>query len=185
MKTLIAYGTRYGATTGTSEEIAKILREEGFEVQVVNLKEEKIKNISEYNLIVVGNGMQMGKWTGEAEDFLKKFQKQFAQKKLALFVSTMKSVSEREGKLDDVAKSRKMALEDKVEKYGLHPIAQGFFGGVLDFNKMNFLLRRTFGFIKPQLQKDGFKEVQPDVFELRDWAEIRAWAKELAQTARQ
>ena len=29
MKALIAYGTRYGATAGTSEEIAKILREEG------------------------------------------------------------------------------------------------------------------------------------------------------------
>jgi len=34
LKALIAYGTRYGATTGTSEEIAKILREEGEEKDV-------------------------------------------------------------------------------------------------------------------------------------------------------
>jgi menaquinone-dependent protoporphyrinogen IX oxidase len=30
MKTLIVYGTRYGATAGTVEEIAKALRDEGF-----------------------------------------------------------------------------------------------------------------------------------------------------------
>ena len=73
MKTLIAYATRYGATTGTSEEIAKVLIEEGFDVKVVNLKEEKIRDISEYDLIIVGSGMQMGKWTSESDDFLRRF----------------------------------------------------------------------------------------------------------------
>ncbi len=102
MKTLIVYGTRYGATTSTSEEIAKVLRGEGFDVKVVNAKEEKIKDISPYELIVVGSGMQMGKWTGEAEDFLKRFQKELAQKKIAIFVSSMKTVTEREGKTEEV-----------------------------------------------------------------------------------
>jgi menaquinone-dependent protoporphyrinogen oxidase len=185
MKTLIVYGTRYGATEGTAKEIAKTLRAEGFDVKVANAKKEKIKDLSEYELVVVGSGMQMGKWTGEAEDFLKKHGKELAQKKLALFASTMKSVSEREGKTEDVAKSRQMALEDKVVKYNLQPIALGFFGGVLDFNKMNMIFRRTFGFIRPELEKDGFKEHQPGVYDLRDWDEIRNWAKELAQKAKQ
>ena len=185
MKTLIVYGTRYGATAGTSEEIAKVLREEGFDVKVANAKEEKVKDISPYDLVIVGSGMQMGKWTGEAEDFLKKFQKEFAQKKLAIFVSSMKSVSEREGKLEDLEKSRKIDLDDKIAKYNLHPIAVGFFGGVLDFNKMNFVFRRTFGFIRPQLEKDGFKQSSPGVYELRDWNEILLWAKELADKVRQ
>ncbi len=184
MKALIAYGTRFGATAGTAEEIGKVLREEGFDVKIVNLKEEKIRDISGYDLIVVGSGMKMGQWTGEAEDFLKNFRAQFAQKKLALFASTMKPVSEREGKLEDVAKTRKLALEDKVEKYGLRPIAEGFFGGVLDFNKMGFFVRKTFGMIKPQLERDGFKPVEPDVYDLRDWEEIRRWTKDLAQKAR-
>jgi menaquinone-dependent protoporphyrinogen oxidase len=183
MKTLIVYATRYGATTGTSEEIAKVLREEGIDVKVVNAKEEKIKDISEYDLIIVGSGMQMGKWTSETENFLKTFHKEFAQKKLALFVSSMKSVSEREGKTDDVTNSRKVALEDKVAQYNLQPIALGFFGGVIDFNKMNFIMRRTMGFLKPQLEKDGFKEVHAGVYELRDWDEIRKWARELATKA--
>jgi menaquinone-dependent protoporphyrinogen oxidase len=181
---LIAYATRYGATAGTSEEIGKMLREKGFDVKIVNVKEEKVKDVSEYDLVVVGSGMRMGKWVGEAEDFLKNFRKELEQKKLAIFVSTMKTVSEREGKRDDVAEMRKVALEDKVAQYNLHPIALGFFGGVLDFNKMGFFFRRTMGFLKPQLQKDGFKETQPDLYDLRDWDEIRSWAAELAEKSK-
>jgi len=61
----------------------------------------------------------------------------------------------------------------------------GFFGGVIDFNKMNFLFKKTMGFLKPQLEKDGFKEEPPGVYDLRDWNEIRSWAKDLAVKARQ
>jgi len=186
LKALIAYGTRYGATTGTSREIAKILREEGLDTKIVNLKEEKIKDISEYDLIVVASGMRMGKWASEAEDFLKKFQKEFNQKKLALFVSSMKTIAEREGKTEEggVCSSRKVA-EDIVAEYRLKPITMGFFGGVLDYNKMGFFERKAMGFLKPQLEKDGFKETEPGVYDLRDWDEIRNWARELSRKAKQ
>ena len=43
-------------------------------------------------------------------------------------VSTMKTVTEREGKIKELKKTRKMELEDKVIKYNLHPISLGFFG---------------------------------------------------------
>jgi menaquinone-dependent protoporphyrinogen IX oxidase len=185
MNTLLVYGTRYGATASTSEEIATVLRSEGLQVKIVNLKNEKVKDISPYDLIIVCSGKQMGKWTGEAADFLKRFQKQLSQKKFAIFASTMKSVSEREGKTGDLEKDRKLSLEDIIAKYNLDPVSAGFFGGVLDFNKMNFIIRRTFGFIRPQLEKDGFKETQSGVYELRDWEEIRGWVKELAVKTRQ
>jgi len=185
LKALIAYGTRYGATTGTSEEIAKVLTEEGFDTRIVNLKEEKIRDVSEYDLIIVGSGMGNCRWTSEAEDFLKNFRKDFEGKKLALFVSTMITFFEREGKMDDVAKTRKIAIEDKVAKYGLKPIATGLFGGVIDYNRMGFIARKGMEFFKPQLEKGGFKKVAPDVYDLRDWDEIRNWAKELSGKARQ
>jgi hypothetical protein len=97
----------------------------------------------------------------------------------------MKSVSEREGKTGDLEKDRKLSLEDIIAKYNLDPVSAGFFGRVLGFNKMNFIIRRPFGFIRPQLEKDGFKETQPGVYELRDWEEIRGWVKELAVKTRQ
>ena len=77
LKALIAYATRYGATTGTSEEIAKILREEGIDTRIVNLKEEKIRDISEYDLILVGSGMRMGKW-----DEIRNWAKELSKKAL-------------------------------------------------------------------------------------------------------
>lgn len=186
MKALIVYGTRYGATTGTSEEIAKILQGKGFNVKSVNVKEEKIKDISEYNLIVVASGMRMGKWVSEAEDFLKKFQKELNQKKLALFVSSMKTFAEREGNKEEggVCSARKVT-EDIVAKYALKPVTIGFFGGVINYNKMGFFERKVMGFLKPQLEKAGFKETEPGVYDMRDWDEIRNWAKELPEKAQQ
>ena len=47
-KALIVYGTRYGATEMTSEEIAETLKQEGIDTKVVNLKKDKVKDISEY-----------------------------------------------------------------------------------------------------------------------------------------
>ena len=49
-KALIVYGTRYGAAASTSEEIAKVLRQEGLEVRVVNAKEEKVNDITNMTL---------------------------------------------------------------------------------------------------------------------------------------
>jgi len=53
----------------------------------------------------------------------------------------------------------------------------------MDYNKMGFLMRKTMGWLKPQLEKDGFKETESGVYDLRDWDEIRNWAAELAEKA--
>jgi menaquinone-dependent protoporphyrinogen IX oxidase len=41
MKTLLVYGNRYGATMSTSEEIAKVLQAEGFDVKLQTRKKRK------------------------------------------------------------------------------------------------------------------------------------------------
>ncbi len=45
-----------------------------------------MKDIADYQLVIVGSGIQIHNWTGEAEKFLKDFQKELRRKKLALFV---------------------------------------------------------------------------------------------------
>ena len=185
MKTLIVYGTRYGATAETSEEIARTLSEEGFVVKVVNLKEEKIKDISEYQLVIVGSGMQIDKWTSEAEDFLKKFREELAQKKVAIFVSSaMVSLNKAQGKMADVERAREKYLEEKAASYSLKPIEMTIFGGTLDFNKMGFLARKTMSWVKPSFEAAGYKETKPGVFDTRDLYEIKEWAKKLVLKAR-
>jgi menaquinone-dependent protoporphyrinogen oxidase len=180
-KVLIVYGTRYGATQGTSEEIAEVLKEEGLEVKVVNVKKEKVKEISPYELIIVGSGMQMGKWTREPEKFLNQFQEELANKKVAIFVSSAaRALMEYEKKTEEIEKNRKQYLEEKATKYNLQPISMVTLGGVWDFNKMNILLRKTLSSVKKEIESAGFKEIKPGLYDTRDWNVIRTWAKELA-----
>jgi len=46
--------------------------EKGIEVDVVNAKEQKIKDVSKYDLVIVGSGIQMHRWTNESENFSQK-----------------------------------------------------------------------------------------------------------------
>ncbi len=62
-KTLIAYGTRYGATAEVAEEMSKILREKfQLEVEVINLEEifPKGKELAIYTNIIIGSGIKVG-----------------------------------------------------------------------------------------------------------------------------
>jgi menaquinone-dependent protoporphyrinogen IX oxidase len=184
-KALIVYATRFGATKSTSDEIARVLREQNFDVKVVNLKEEKIQSISEYALIIVGSGMSMGNWGTEAEDFVKKFQRDFEGKKLALFISSLKPIEEKEGKTNLVNRIQKIGIDDKIQKYHLNPLSTGVFGGVIDYTKMNFLIRKSMELgYKSALQKHLFKEIQPGVYDMHDWAQIDRWSQEVAKAAK-
>jgi menaquinone-dependent protoporphyrinogen oxidase len=182
-KALIAYGTRYGATEMTSEEIADVFRQEGLDVKVVNLKDEKVKDISEYELVVVGSGIQIHKWTGEPEKFLKKFQKELAKKKVALFVccGSTEPLDNKIDKATSIEKARTKYLEEKAAKYNLQPIALGLFGGVYNFNKVPWLFGKFMEAIKPQLEAAGIPQTEPGLYDTRDLNAIRSWAKELAQ----
>lgn len=178
-RSLIVYGTRYGATASTSEEIAEVLRQEGFDVRVVNAKEEKVIDIAEYDLVIVGSGIQINKWTGQAEDFLKKFRKELAKKKVALFVScgSASQTLERDLPIESV---RKKYLEEKAAKYDLQPVALGLFGGIYNYNKVPWWGKRVMEADRPRIEA-AFKETQPGVYDTRDLNAIRSWAKELAQ----
>jgi menaquinone-dependent protoporphyrinogen IX oxidase len=123
----------------------------------------------------------MDKWTKESDEFLKSFQKELAQKKLAIFVSSaMKSLFECQGKMDDLQRIRKTHLDDRASSYQLHPIALGLFGGVWDKNKMGFIFRRTLSVLIRQFEEAGFKETTPGIIDTRDVDEIRTWTRELA-----
>ncbi len=182
-KALIAYGTRYGATEMTSKEIADVFRQEGLDVTVVNLKNDKVKDISEYELVVVGSGIQIGRWMGEAETFLGKFQKELAKKKVALFVSSgsTQPLDDKTDKAKSIEDARKKYLEEKAAKYHLQPVAMGLFGGVYNFNKMSWFFRKSMSALKPQLEAAGVPQTEPGLYDMRDLNAIRNWAKEVAQ----
>jgi menaquinone-dependent protoporphyrinogen IX oxidase len=182
-KALIVYGTRYGATEMTSEEIANVLRQEGLDVKVVNLKTDKVKDIAEYELVIVGSGIQINRWTKEPEKFLKKFQKELAKKKVALFVccGSTEPLDDKTDKAESIEKARTKYLEEKAAKYNLQPIALGLFGGVYNYNRVPWLFGKFMQAIKPQLEEAGVPQTEPGLYDTRDLNAIHSWAKELAQ----
>jgi menaquinone-dependent protoporphyrinogen oxidase len=182
-KALIVYGTRYGATEMTAKEIADVFRDEGLDVKVVNLKDEKVKDITDYDLVLVGSGIKIKKWTKETEKFLKKFQEELANKKVALFIScgAKYPLDEKADVETEIEYAKTHHLEEKAAKYNLQPVALGLFGGVYNFNKMGWFFRKTLSAVKPQLEAAGVPETEPGLYDTRDINTIRAWAKELAQ----
>jgi menaquinone-dependent protoporphyrinogen oxidase len=177
MKALIVYGTRYGAAASTAQEIAKVLTQQGLEVKVVDAKREKINDIAGYNLVVVGSGIQINRWTSEPEDFLKGHQKELATKKLALFVCCGSATT---GKPEDLAEAKRKYLEEKALKYNLLPIALGLFGGVYNYNKQPWWAKRALEADRPRVEAT-YKAIELGIYDTRDWNAIRNWAKDIAR----
>jgi len=177
-KALIVYGTRYGAAASTSQEIADILRQKGIEVDVVNAKEQKIKEISQYALVIVGSGIQMNRWTSEPEQFLKNHRKELANKQVALFVCCGSATDKTKPELAE--KARRKYLEEKAAKYQLHPVALGLFGGVYNFNKVPWYAKKAMDAEKPKIAA-AYKETQPGIYDTRDLNAIRIWTEELGK----
>ena len=71
-RVLVCYGTRYGSAGEIADKIGEILSNRGATTDVVNLKKGKVKDLDAYDLIIVGSGIQMGRWTKEPLKFLKK-----------------------------------------------------------------------------------------------------------------
>jgi menaquinone-dependent protoporphyrinogen oxidase len=182
-KALIVYGTRTGTTANTSEVIAETLKQVGYEVKIVDAKKEKVQSIGDFDLIIVGSGIQMGKWTSKPEDFIKKHQKELSNKKLALFVSCggANPLSEGEKKNKEFDDAKRKYLEEKSNEFNVNPVALGFFGGCYDFNKMSWFFKKTLSSIKPKLESAGYKESKAGVYDLRDLDAIRNWTKELTK----
>ena len=184
-KVLIVYGTRYGATKSTVEEIARVLQEEDFDVKIVNVKEEKVRSIAEFELVIVGSGMRMERWVSKVEGFLKKFNEELKKKKVAIFVSSGGlALMEHKGELEEIERVTKKYLEDKASKYALHPISMTMFGGVWDYNQMSKIFIKFLEAERENFIAAGFKETEPGVYDTRNWDDIRNWTRELVKKVR-
>lgn len=149
LKTLVAYGTRYGATAEVAKEIARILEEQyGLSVQLIDLSLQKIKDISGYDNIVLGSGIKMGRWTGKAKKFLKK---NFEGKKLAVFVC-----SGRAGEPDLYDFALDKYVKQVLSKYlKVKPVAFEAFGGRKPLKDNKFYDNRDWDKIRNWAKKVG------------------------------
>jgi menaquinone-dependent protoporphyrinogen oxidase len=167
---LICYGTRYGATAEIAERIGQTLRERAATVDLINLKTEKPEQIDQYDIVIIGSGIIAGKWTKEPLKWMKKHKAQLSGKKVALFVSCAYSaVPEKQ------EEARTKYLEKIAEKYLENPPESlGFFGGVIDFSKYNFVVR---GIMKIMTRVNRSDDEPLTYLDFRNWKQIEEWAR--------
>jgi len=84
-KILIAYATKHGATSSIAAKIADVLCEEGFQVDLKLAR--KVKDVAEYDAVIVGSPIYIGQWLRGAKQFLNRYQDALADKKVAAFIT--------------------------------------------------------------------------------------------------
>ena len=189
-KVLIAYGSRYGSTEEIAGAMVQILEKEGLETQLLDLKHIKQKQwpaLASFDGLLIGSGIKMFRWVGEATTFLKKRADELKALKakglvVGVFVSCG-SASTPEGHAEAKDRYVGKVLDDlgiKAE-VGIYDA----FGGVLDLSSsapMGFLDKRMLGMAAKQMVKDtGIRLTESARNDLRDWDQIRAFTEQFAQ----
>ncbi|MCM1989381.1 flavodoxin domain-containing protein [Oceanirhabdus seepicola] len=128
MKTLIVYATKYGCT----EKCVKILSEKiNGKVDLYDLKGKSELNITQYERIIIGGSIYIGKIRKEVSEFCLENLNVLKDKKVGLFICCM-------GEGDAVEKQLKESFpQDLIE----NTVVIESFGGEFIFKKMNFLER--------------------------------------------
>lgn len=128
MKTLILYATKYG----TTEKCAKILSEllKG-EVDLINLNKVKHVDLSQYNRVIIGGSVYMGKIHKEIAEFCSNHAGALKDIKLGLFICCM-----REGEVAETELN-----EAFPEELLTRASAKDYFGGEFVLKKMGFMDR--------------------------------------------
>ncbi|MFX0133166.1 MAG: flavodoxin domain-containing protein [Candidatus Hodarchaeota archaeon] len=179
-KVLIAYGSRYGSTAEISQEISKIFKESDIKTLVLDLKKTKEKlwpMIDEFDAILVGSGIKIGRWMKEPQKFLKKNKDKIKTKRkiLGLFVSCSTV-------LDDPVKAKKEYLEKIIDDLDIKADLFDAFGPLFDFSETSNLGSLTKKILKSILSKSENIEFDPNTRnDLRDWSQIRSFVEKLVE----
>ncbi|MCK4408450.1 MAG: hypothetical protein KAW67_00085 [Candidatus Eisenbacteria sp.] len=119
-RTLVAYISAGGATERYAHIIADTLRSRGYVVDAVDLKRDRVPDLSSYENAVVGTGVRIGMVYRKGKQFLRR--KDLKGKRLAIFLSSGVAIKSAE-------KSKAMFLQPLVEKYSLDPVMCDAFPG--------------------------------------------------------
>jgi len=173
---LIVYGTRYGTTTEVVQDMNNTAKELGVQVDVVHLeKGVSFPEPEEYDLVIIGSGIQAGQWTKRPLKYIEEKLDALSRTKVALFV-----VSGYAGNPDKVAEAQAEYLDSMPEKFpGLSPISTALIGGVFEFKKYNLVVRALVKNIVKKQYPPGADI--PEKIDFRDWDIIRDWITELVQ----
>lgn len=161
-KVLVAYASKCGATAQVADRIASYLCSAGYQADL--LPAGKVKDVSDYQAIVLGTAIYMGRVLAEAQRFTDRYLAAQSHVPLALFnVSlTMK---------EDTPENVQTAMDymDPLVSR-VRPDLMGFFAGRIDMDTLPPIYR-----LFAQSDSEGILAEG----DFRDWPQIDAWAETL------
>lgn len=180
---VLAFASNYGCTSEIATEIVKILEKEGIKTIVLDLKATRATQLPkeiEFQGVIIGSGVKINKWIKDARVFMEKNAHWLKDSNvvLGLYVCSAFAIVDRD-------KARKDYLQDVAGEYGLKPDIYEAFPGLLDFSKdskLGFLDKKMLKLAAKGIAKDtGIEFNEKGRNDLRDWEEIRQFAKSFAQ----
>lgn len=160
MTVLVAYASKRGSTAEIAETVAATLRRQGLDVCLEPAG--TVKSLDEYDAVVLGSAVYMRRWRGDARHFLKRHRKALRQRPFWVFSSGPVG----DPADDDPEWMEPPKLAEKVEELGGR--GHVVFGGCLPAEPRGMM---------EKAMADG---VPKEYRDRRDWAEIRAWAHQVA-----
>jgi menaquinone-dependent protoporphyrinogen oxidase len=161
-RVLVAYASKYGATTGIAEKVAEVLRQAGLEVDLSPV--DRVRELSSYGGIVVGSAVYVGQWRKEAAAFLTANEQALSQVPVWLFSSGPT------GKGDPVKIMNGFRFPVDLQPVAdrIHPRDTVFFHGAIELQKVSLP------------EKLIIKGLKAPLGDFRDWEAITAWAASIA-----
>lgn len=157
MRILIVWASRHGATTEVAEAVAEELTKAGLEVTLSEAS--KVTSIAEYDGLVLGSAVYMTQWVDDMRRFANTFHDELQNKNLWAFSVGLSGVPK--GNVQDPVRVGPVLLK-------INPRDHKTFAGRLRPRELS-LRERSIARLGGAVEGD-----------FRDWDEIRAWARGVA-----
>jgi menaquinone-dependent protoporphyrinogen oxidase len=163
-KVLVAYASKYGATEEIAERVTQILQARGLKVDC--MPAHQVREVSQYQAVILGSAVYAGQWIAEAANFLKENEQTLAERPVWLFSSGPTG----EGDPVELMKGWRFPEALQPVADSIQPRDIAFFLGELDPNKLNLP------------EKMIVKALKAPTGDFREWDTIEAWAAAIAET---
>lgn len=147
MNTLIIYGSKYGYTEECVKKLSKKLIGA---VDAVNIKKDKVPNLSTYNNVIIGGSIYIGQIQKEIKKFCTDNAEVLKEKRIGLFICC--------GFEENFQEHIKNAFNKELIDTA---VTKKCFGGQLNIEKMNFIDKVITKMVAKQSAKNGKEGANP------------------------
>lgn len=170
-KLLVLYGSSEGQTTKIALHIARIIREKGYLVDVIEGRGMPAHfSLEPYRAVIIGASLHAGSYQKYVRTFVQQHHRELTQMPTAFFSVSLTEAYPRPA--EKVELGRLMATF--LQETGWHPQSVVSFAGALTYSKYGFLKR----FIMRRIARQAGAPTDPSHdYEFTDWQAVTRFAE--------